>query len=66
MKSAVRKKRRGSSNLPAGRRRGAATLDYALILGVVMPMMAFTMWLAPEMIRKVYEMSCTLVSWPFM
>jgi len=41
-------------------------LDYALILGVVMPMTAFVMWLAPRMITRVYEMSCTLVSWPFM
>ena len=47
-------------------RRGAAMLDYALILGVVMPMAGFVMWLAPRIISRVYEMNCTLVSWPFM
>jgi hypothetical protein len=41
-------------------------LDYALILGVVMPMAGFVMWLAPRIISRVYEMNCTLVSWPFM
>jgi hypothetical protein len=43
-----------------------ATLDYALVLGVVMPAVALIMWVAPAIITRVYEMSCTLVSWPFM
>jgi hypothetical protein len=50
-----------------GRRRaGAASLDYVLVLGVVMPMAVFIMWAGPLMIRLVYEMVCVLVSWPFM
>ena len=48
------------------RRQGVATLDYALLLGIVMPSAAFVMWLAPQIITRVFEMSCTLVSWPFM
>jgi hypothetical protein len=50
----------------ARRRRGAATLDYALILGVVMPAAALIMFAGPRIITRVFEMSCTLVSWPFM
>jgi len=48
------------------RRAGLASLDYALILGVVLPMVAFILWSGPRIIRLVYEMVCTLISWPFM
>ena len=48
------------------KRRGEAALDYVLVLGVVLPMIAFTLRLAPRVIGSVYEMTCTLVSWPFM
>jgi hypothetical protein len=47
-------------------RRGAATLDYALVLGVVLPMVGFCLWAGPRLIRQVYEMTLVLVSWPFM
>jgi hypothetical protein len=55
----------------AGRRRarsraGVSSLDYALILGVVFPLVAFLMWAGPRIIRLAYEMVCLLVSWPFM
>lgn len=48
------------------RRSGAATLDYALLMGVVMPMVAFCVWAGPRLIRQVYEMILVCVSWPFM
>jgi hypothetical protein len=47
-------------------RAGAAALDYVLILGVVLPLAAFTMWIGPRIIRLAYEMVCVLISWPFM
>ena len=52
----------------AGRRRrsGLASLDYVLILGVILPMVALVMWAGPRIIQLVYEMICVLVSWPFL
>jgi hypothetical protein len=43
-----------------------ATLDYVLVSAVVLPLIAFLMWIGPRIIRLVYEMVCMLVSWPFM
>jgi hypothetical protein len=53
-------------NLKLPRRRGVAALDYALVLGVVLPMLAFTIYAAPKIMNLVYEMDSVLVSWPFM
>lgn len=47
-------------------RAGLASLDYVLILGVVLPMAAFVLWVGPRTMRLAYEMVCVLVSWPFM
>jgi hypothetical protein len=47
-------------------RRGAASLDYVLVLGVILPLVVFIMWVAPRIIRLAYEMVCVLVSWPYM
>ena len=47
-------------------RRGAASLDYILVLGVVLPMALVILRIAPRMIRSAYEMVCVLVSWPLM
>jgi len=48
------------------RRAGLASLDYVLILGVVLPMVTFILWTGPRIIRLVYEMVCTLITWPLM
>ena len=48
------------------RRSGAVSLDYVLVLGVVLPLVAFIMWIGPRIIRLAYEMVCALVAWPFM
>jgi len=48
------------------RRRGLATLDYVLLLGVILPLAAFLFRVGPLIIRLAYEMVCVLVSWPFM
>ncbi len=54
------------TRLHLGCRAGAAAVDYVLILAVVLPMVALLMWVGPQMIRLVYDMTCLLVSWPFM
>lgn len=56
----ARKRRQGPC------RRGLASLDYVLILGVVLPMVGFVFWAGPELMRLVYELLCVVVSWPFM
>ena len=48
------------------RRRGLATLDYVLLLGVILPLAAFLFRVGPLIIRLAYEMVCAIVSWPFM
>jgi hypothetical protein len=47
-------------------RRGAASLDYVLILGIILPMAAFALWAGPRIMNLVYEMTSVLVTWPFM
>jgi hypothetical protein len=47
-------------------RRGAATLDYVLVAGIVLPMVLVIVRIAPRMISAVYEMTYVLVSWPFL
>jgi hypothetical protein len=47
-------------------RTGLASLDYVLILGVVLPLVTLVMWAGPRIMRLAYEMVCVLVSWPFM
>ncbi len=58
MKANGRRRERG--------RAGAATVDYVLILAVVLPMVAFLMWAGPRTIRLAYDLTSLLVSWPFM
>ena len=48
-----------------GKMRGVASLDYILVLGVMLPLVVFIMWAGPRMMRLAYEMFCVLVSWPF-
>ena len=52
----VRPKRR------ANRRRGLSSLDYVLILGVVLPLVVFILKIGPRIMRLVYEMVCLLIS----
>ena len=66
------KRRRGRRVLGARRRTarrrraGVATIDYMLTLGVVLPLVAFIYWTGPKLMNLVYEMTCVLVSWPFL
>ncbi|MFV0442426.1 MAG: hypothetical protein ACK5Q5_02520 [Planctomycetaceae bacterium] len=54
---------RGSSPVV---RTGAAALDYILAIGIVLPLLAVVLPLGRKAMRLVYEMTATLVSWPFM
>jgi hypothetical protein len=47
-------------------RRGAATLDYVLILGTLIPLCGIAVNLGERIIRSAYEMISTLVSGPFL
>jgi len=47
-------------------RRGAAVLDYVLVLGVILPLATFVMVVCPRIMNLVYEMLSLFVSWPFM
>ena len=47
-------------------RSGAATLDYILVLGIILPLAAVVMPMGRRIIQLVYEMTVVLVSWPFM
>ena len=48
------------------RRAGASTLDYILVLGVILPLVAFIIPTGKRIIQLTYEMVCTLVAWPMM
>jgi hypothetical protein len=41
-------------------------LDYALVLGVVMPLALIVVPTSIRMVRAVYEMFVVLVAWPFL
>jgi hypothetical protein len=62
----MRESRENRSEGKVGGRAGQASVDYVLILGVVLPLVAFIMWIGPRIIGLAYEMICVLVSWPFM
>jgi hypothetical protein len=53
---------------PAGRRkrRGVSTLDYALVLGVVMPLALIVVPTGIRMVRAAYEMVVVMIAWPFL
>ena len=40
------------------RRQGLATLDYVLVLGVILPLAVFLFRVGPKIIRLAYEMVC--------
>ena len=64
--------REGSMRRSVGRpldsksRKGAASLDYALVLGVILPLATIVIPASISIIRSVYSMIVTLIAWPFM
>jgi hypothetical protein len=55
---------------PAGtlqrRRSGAATVDYVLGLGVILPLLVVVLPIGRRMMQSAFELACTVVAWPFM
>ena len=43
-----------------------SSLDYVLTLAIVLPLLAFILWIGPKTIILVYEMTCLMVCWPFL
>ena len=57
---------RKSGRFKTRRRKGVSTLDYVLVLGVILPLATFLFRVGPKIIDLAYEMVCVVVSWPFM
>ncbi|MCA9107144.1 MAG: hypothetical protein R3B96_16570 [Pirellulaceae bacterium] len=57
--------RRRISGTLLARRRGQATLDYALVMGIVVPLAIVCFWFVPRIMQSVYDMSCVVWGWPF-
>lgn len=49
-----------------GDRRGVSTLDYILVLGVILPLATIVVPTGMRIIRAVYDMTAVMVSWPFL
>lgn len=47
-------------------RRGAATLDYVLVIAALLPIVLFVTVKGKRVMQLVWEMLCVLVSWPMM
>lgn len=47
-------------------RTGAATLDYILVIGVILPLAALFMFAAPRIITLVYELAVVIIGSPLM
>ena len=62
----MKNRHRRSRTLRRGPRRGAATLDYVLVTAIILPLIAFVLRVAPQIMNLVYEMTSVLISWPFM
>jgi hypothetical protein len=61
----VRKFPTTQQTVPANRR-GVSTLDYALVLGVVMPLAVIVVPTSIRMARAAYEMVVVMIAWPFL
>ena len=48
------------------RRRGSATIDYFLILCIVLPLAALVLHFGPRAMHSVYDMLTVVVAWPFL
>jgi hypothetical protein len=48
------------------KRRGSSTIDYFLIICIVLPLAAFILRIAPRAMHSVYDLLTVVVAWPFM
>lgn len=51
---------------PPVRRPGAASVDYVLILAVILPLVLISIAMSRQIMGLAYEFLCVLVAWPFM
>ena len=47
-------------------RRGAASIDYILGIGIILPMMVVLMPQARKVLRALFEFNVTIIQWPWM
>ncbi len=47
-------------------RAGSSTIDYVLILAIIVPLVAFLFTIVPRMIQLVYEMTIVVIGTPLM
>lgn len=50
----------------AGSRSGVGTLDYVLVLGIILPLAAIVIPVGKRIIELIYEYLCVSISWPFL
>ena len=58
--------RRSPRNWTKSGRGGVSTLDYILVIGIILPLAAFVVPAGRRIIALVYEMITVLIAWPFM
>ena len=63
---AVRRQRAHGGQTRPNRRAGASTLDYVLVLCVVLPLAAIVIPVGMRIISRVYDIIAVTVSWPFL
>lgn len=47
------------------KRRGAATLEYVLVIGALAVLSGLSLYLSSKLIVLAYDMVCAFVAWPF-
>ena len=47
-------------------RAGASTLDFILVLGIILPLATIVIPGGIRIVRSVYELTCVWIAWPFM
>ena len=62
----MKTKKRIAERLRTGQRRGAATIDYVLVMCIVLPLAAFLFRIGPRIIHSVYDVLTVLVASPFL
>lgn len=55
-----------ATHLETRQRSGASTLDYVLVLCVILPLATIVVPTGMRMIALVYDMIAVTISWPFM
>lgn len=55
----------GNAKHSRANRRGQTSVDYVLIIGVILPLVLFLFTIVPRMIQLVYEMTVVFLNSPF-